>query len=352
MSESPAPSGALARTVLQLAVLAVLLGASLWIVRPFLIAGLWAATIAVATWPLLLRAQSLLGGRRSLAVALLTTLLSLILVLPAYLGVRAIVDVAHDVSNVSQSLASWSVPQPPEWLDGVPLVGAKLGARWRELAAERPEELAARVTPYASDIARWLASRIGGIGALLVQFVLTIVITAVLHAQGESAARGARRFARWVDGEQGDRAVELAGQAVRAVALGVIVTAIIQSALVGIGFAVAGVPFTGILTAAAFVLAVAQIGPLPLLVGAVIWGYANLGPVAATALLVWSLLCAAVDNVVRPILIRRGADFPLLLIFAGVIGGLIAFGVVGLFVGPVVLGVTYMLLGEWLAAAE
>ncbi len=344
--------GALARTVLQLAVLGVLLGASLWLVRPFLVAGVWAAMIAIATWPLLERVKSLCGGRRAPAVTVLTSVLVLLLAVPVYLGVRAVIDTAADVSSFSRSLVNWTVPQPPEWLDGVPLVGAKAAAEWRTAAAESPEQVAARVTPYADDVARWLVAEIGSLGAVLVQILLTIVITAILYSSGETAAAGVRRFARWLGGEQGERAVQLAAQAVRAVALGVIVTAILQSALVGLGLAVAGVPFAAALTVASFVLAVAQIGPIPVLIGAVIWAYANLGAGWATVFLVWAVFCSAIDNVVRPILIRRGADFPLLLIFAGVIGGLLAFGVVGLFVGPVVLGVTYTLLGDWVAAAE
>jgi predicted PurR-regulated permease PerM len=350
---SPEPrSGQLARMVLQLAVLGVLFGASLWIVRPFLLAGVWGAMIAIATWPLVLRLQSLLAGRRSLAVAAFALVLLLVLVIPLYFGIGAIVDTAHDVAGLSQSLTSWSVPQPPEWVETLPVVGAKVAGQWRELAAERPEELAARVTPYARDMAGWLVSQIGSIGTLLLQFLLTVLFTAILQAQGETAANGARRFARWLGGEQGEHAAQIAGGAVRAVALGVIVTALVQSALVGLGFALFGIPFAAILTALSFGLSVAQIGPAPLLIGAVIWAYMNLSGVWATMFLVWALFCATIDNIVRPVLIRRGADFPLLLIFTGVVGGLVAFGVVGLFIGPVVLGVTYTLLGEWLERSE
>jgi predicted PurR-regulated permease PerM len=120
--------------------------------------------------------------------------------------------------------------------------------------------------------------------------------------------------------------------------------------LVGLGFFVVGVPFAAVLTVLSFMLSVAQIGPLPLLIGAVIWTFSHEGAGWGSAYLFWAVLCATVDNVVRPILIKRGADLPLLLIFAGVIGGLFAFGVVGLFIGPVVLAVAYMLLAEWMSA--
>jgi predicted PurR-regulated permease PerM len=338
--------------MLQIAVLGALFATSLWIVRPFLAAGVWAAMIAIATWPLLIRVQGLLGGRRSLAVTALAGVLVLVLVIPLWLGIGALIEAARDVADLGEAATSWSVPQPPDWVERIPVAGAKVADQWRQLAAETPEQLASRVTPYARDVGRWLISEIGSIGGLLLQFLLTILFTAILHARGETAALGVRRFARWLGGDQGEDAATTAAQAVRAVALGVIVTAIVQSALVGAGFWAAGVPFGVILTAIAFVLAVAQIGPAPLLIGAVIWGYYNLPTGGATLFLVWALFCSAIDNVVRPVLIRRGADFPLLLIFTGVVGGLIAFGVVGLFIGPVVLGVTYMLLGEWIEQDE
>jgi len=141
----------------------------------------------------------------------------------------------------------------------------------------------------------------------------------------------------------------LAGQAIRAVALGVVVTAIVQAAAAGIGLAISGIPYAALLTAVIFMLCIAQLGPILVLAPAVIWLYWSGDPVWGTVLLVWTILVGALDNVLRPLLIRRGADLPLLLIFAGVIGGLISFGIIGLFVGPVVLAVTYRLLESWIA---
>ncbi|MFI5317769.1 MAG: AI-2E family transporter YdiK [Myxococcota bacterium] len=342
-------SAELARSALQLVALGALVATSLWILRPFLIAATWATMIAIATWPLLERTQALLAGRRALAIALLTLILLLALVVPLYLGIGAIVDNAEQIADWSHSLATWSVPQPPDWLQGVPLVGGKLASEWRALAEAGPEELAARVTPYARDLARWFVSEVGSIGALLVHFLLTVVFTAILYSRGEAAARAAEQFARRLAGAQGEKAARLAAQAVRAVALGVVVTALVQTALVGLGLGVAGIPFAAILTALCFVLSVAQIGPAPVLLGAVIWVYEVDGVLWGTAFLVWAILCSSVDNVIRPVLIRRGADLPLLLIFAGVIGGLVSFGVVGLFIGPAVLAVAYMLVLDWMA---
>ena len=342
-------SARLARAMLQLAALSTLIFTSLWILRPFLIAGTWAAMIAIATWPLLLQLQGLLGGRRAFAVTLLTLVLLLALVVPLYIGIGAIVDNIDDIASWSRQMANWTLPEPPSWLPGIPLLGAKAAAEWGAIAAQGPLALAEKVTPYARDLARWFVAEVGSFGGLLLNFLLTVVFTAIFWGSGESAASSAIRFARRLAGAQGESAAVLAGQAVRAVALGVVVTAVLQTVLVGLGLGVVGVPFAAILTALSFILSIAQIGPLPILVGAVIWVYSYEGAAWGTAYLVWAILCGTIDNLVRPLLIKRGADLPLLLIFGGVIGGLVAFGVIGLFIGPVVLSVGYTLLGAWIA---
>jgi predicted PurR-regulated permease PerM len=339
----------LARTVFQLLALGVLIVTSFWIVRPFLLSATWAAMIAVATWPLLLLTQAWLGGRRSLAVALMTSALLLLILVPVYLGATAIVDNAGHIVEWSQSLATLTLPGPPAWLASLPLAGPRLATGWQQFVAASPDEISARLEPVARMVALWFVGHVGGLGSLLVQSLLTVVVVAILYSKGETVVRAAAAFGRRIAGPRGEDALYLAGRAVRAVALGVIVTAIVQSALVGIGLAIAGVPFVTILVALVFVLAVAQLGPVLVLVPATFWVYTHSGTVWGTTFLLWAVLCGTIDNVLRPVLIRRGADLPLLLIFAGVIGGLIAFGVIGLFIGPVVLAVAYTLLAEWMS---
>jgi predicted PurR-regulated permease PerM len=202
------------------------------------------------------------------------------------------------------------------------------------------------------EAAKWLPGAFGSIGILGVEFLLTIVIAAIMFAQGETARAGLIRFGRRLAGDRGQSVVLLAGQAIRAVALGVVVTALVQTVLAGIGLAVAGVPFAALLTAIILISCIAQIGPLIILIPCVIWLFWNDHSVWGSVLLVWSIIVGMLDNVLRPMLIRKGADLPLLLIFAGVIGGLLAFGIIGLFVGPVVLAVTYTLLREWVAEQD
>jgi predicted PurR-regulated permease PerM len=316
---------------------------------PFLAATVWATMIVVATWPVMLAVQARLVGRRWAAVTVMTGIMLLVLVVPLTLAVTTIVGHADDIIRWSKSIVAAEIPAPPRWLEKIPLAGAKVADKWRELAATPHEELAAQATPYIQKTLYWFAGQAGGFGLVLLHFLLTLVVTAILYATGETAAIGVRRFARRLAADRGENSVILAGQAIRAVALGVVVTAIVQSAAAGIGLAVSGIPYAALLTAVIFILCIAQLGPILVLAPAVIWLYWSGDPVWGTVLLVWTVLVGAMDNVLRPLLIRRGADLPLLLIFAGVIGGLISFGIIGLFVGPVVLAVTYRLLESWIA---
>lgn len=351
--EVPAP---VARQDLTLTVLSVLLivafiAAAFWILRPFLLAVVWATMIVVATWPMMLRVQSVLR-RRSLAVVVMTLSMLLVFVAPLVLAIDAVIENADTMMQWARALAAKGFPAPPDWLPGLPLVGAQWSEKWAALAATGPDQLVARLSPYATQAAQWLFGAFGSAGALAVQLLLTIIVCVVMFANGETARHGLLRFGRRLGGDRGEGAVVLAGQAIRAVALGVVVTALVQTVLAGIGLALAGIPFAGLLTGIVLLLCIAQLGPILVLAPAVAWLYYDGAAGRGTALLVWTVLVGSLDNILRPILIRRGADLPLLLILSGVIGGLLAFGIVGLFVGPVVLAVGYTLLKQWLSEAN
>jgi predicted PurR-regulated permease PerM len=232
------------------------------------------------------------------------------------------------------------------------LVGEPTARAWEQIAAKGVQELLIRAAPYAADVTRWFVSQIGHVGEVLAQSVLTIVIAAILYAQGEPVAAGVRRFAGRLAGAPGEAAVALSARAIRGVALGVVVTAMVQSGLGGIGLALAGVPFAPVLTTVMFLSAVAQLGAVPVLVPAVIWLYWTGDATWGSVLLVVTVLVGTLDNVLRPLLITQGANLPFWLIFVGVIGGLIAFGLIGIFVGPVVLAVAYSLLDAWVRGEQ
>jgi predicted PurR-regulated permease PerM len=339
----------LTRTVLAVLTIGLLIAATLWILQPFLPSLVWATMIVVATWPLMIGIQARLWGRRWLAVTVMTLALLLVFVIPFSVAVGTIIEHVDEIGAWAKSVAKHELPPPPDWIAKLPLLGEKIDAVWREIVADGGAAFLPKIAPYVGHAARWFAGQVGGFGLVVVQFLLTVLIAAILYVSGESIGTGVRRFVRRLSGERGDSVVTLAGQAIRGVALGVVVTALVQAVLGGIGLAIAGIPFATILTAVMFILAIAQIGVWLVLVPAIIWLYWTGDVVWGTALLVWAVPVVGLDNILRPILIKRGADLPLLLIFAGVIGGLIAFGLIGIFVGPVLLAVTYTLLTSWVA---
>jgi len=339
----------IARVTLGVIFIGGLIAGSLWILSPFIASFVWATMIVVATWPAMRRLQGLFGGHRAPAVVVMTLGLLAILIVPLGVALQAILGHADQLAALLERLPGTQLPAAPEWLGKVPLAGEHMQAAWNRLAGEGMADLMAHAAPYAKATAGWFARQAGSFALVLVQFMVIVILSAVLYSGGESWAAWVRRFGRRLADEQGDRMVVLAGQAIRGVALGVVVTALLQSALGGIGLAIVGVPFAGVLTAIMFALCIAQLGPLLVLLGATAWAYASLGAGWGTFLLAWALVVGLMDNFVRPVLIRRGADLPLLLIFAGVMGGLVAFGVVGIFVGPVVLAVAYTLLDNWVA---
>lgn len=337
----------LTQTTLRVLSIGLLTAASFWIARPFLPATIWATMIVIATWPVMLRVQSILGGKRSLAVAAMTLTLLLVFVVPASLAAITVFQNSGIVMEWLHAFRTEPLPQPPSWMEGVPLVGEKVAGAWREAIQGGPDSLVARIAPYLGQIFNWFVGTLGGLGMLVVQFLLTVLISGIIYANGESAARAVKRFGRRMGGTRGEDSMVLAGKAIRGIAMGVVVTALLQTLATGVGLAVAGVPAAGLLTVLAFVLCIAQLGPGLVLLGATGWLYWSGSHVAATLLLVYSIPVGAMDNVIRPVLIRKGVDLPLMLIMSGVIGGLMAFGIVGIFVGPVVLAVGHTLLDAW-----
>jgi len=338
--------------VLSVLFISLLIAATFWILSPFLTSILWATIVVVATWPLLLRLQGSLGGSRGLAVTIMTLAILLVVFVPLGLAVSTIVSNAQSVTTGIKSLETIALPPAPAWLAGIPLAGARIAEKWTSFAALDAEQRLAVLTPYVQSGLQWFAAKVGSVGTMVLQFLLTTIISAILMANGERVRDGILRFAQRLAGQQGRDATVLAGQTIRSVVLGVVLTAVIQSAIGGAGLFITGIPAAGLLAAVMFFLCLSQLGPLPVLLPAVGWLYWSGQAGWGTALLVVALIAGAFDNVVRPLLIKRGADLPLILIFAGVLGGLLAFGIIGLFIGPVVLSVGYTLIGAWVSDGE
>jgi predicted PurR-regulated permease PerM len=338
----------LTRIVLMVLFIGGLIAAAFWVLRPFLGAIIWAVMIVVATWPLMRQVQGALWGKRWLAVSAMTLVLLLVLVAPLSAAIGTVVANADLIAGWAKHLRDLKLPSPPSWLASLPLVGESAAKFWQEVATQGVESIADDVAPYAGALTKWFVSQIGTVGGLFIQFLLTVVAAAVMYSHGEEFARWAQRFGARLGGENGEGAVRLSGQAIRGVALGVVVTALVQAAVGGTGLVIAGVPFAAVATALMFLFAVAQVGAVPVLIVPVIWLYWSGSPGRGTFLLVVTIIAGTLDNFLRPILIKKGVDLPFLLIFIGVIGGLIGFGLIGLFIGPVVLAVAHTLLNAWL----
>jgi predicted PurR-regulated permease PerM len=347
-----APAWDLTRILLAVAAIGSLVATSFWVLRPFLPAVIWATMIVVATWPALCAVQARLGGRRSLAVAVMTLAMLTVLAAPLAVATVTIVEHADLVVAWVKSVGERPIPAPPQWVGALPLAGPRLAKEWQNLASAGPEDLASRVAPYLAGVVAWLIAQVGNVGSLFVQLLLTVGVSAVMYARGEVAAAGVLAFARRLAGEPGERVVRLSAGAIRAVALGIVVTALVQAVIGSIGLAVTGVPHALLLGSIMFLLAIAQIGPMPVLLSGAIWLYLNGHTVWAVVLLGWTVATGSLDNVLRPTLIRKGADLPFILIFAGVLGGMLSFGLIGLFLGPVVLAVTYTLLVAWVTEGD
>ena len=343
----PDPRADLPRTILATLALLALIGAAVWILRPFIAPILWATMIVVATWPLLRTLQRWCFGSRVAAVTLMMLLLVLVLVVPLALAIDALIANANNASAWTARLDALSVPPPPANVRDWPVVGPLLERAWTQIAALTHQELLAHLAPEASGLFRWFMAKLGTLGALLLEMILTMIVAAVLYAEGEVVAHFTQHLASRLSGDRGVQAVRLAGQAIRGIALGVVGTALIQTAFVALGLAITGVPPVTLLAGLCFLLAVAQIGPVPVLVPATAWLFWSGHPGLGWLLVVWTLIAITADNVLRPLLIKRGADLPFLLIIAGVVGGLMSFGLIGIFVGPVILAVSWTLLEAW-----
>lgn len=348
--DNPRRPGDVTHATLLVLFIGLLVVLTFWVLSPFLTSLLWAVVVCIAMWPILLRLEAFLGGRRGVAVAVMTATILLLVFVPVTLALATIVSNAKNITAEIKSFESLPLPSPPAWLDRIPFGGDRMAAEWGRFVALDPQQRSAELTPYVQTALQWFVLQAGGVGRILIQFLLAAIISAIGFAKGEAVRDGILRFAARLGGQQGRDTATLAARTIRGVVLGVVVTALIQSAIAGTGLFMSGVPAAGLLTAVVLFLCLAQLGPLLVVIPAVAWLFWSGKTVSGTTLLVIGVIAGTLDNVVRPVLIKRGADLPLLLIFAGVIGGLIAFGIIGLFIGPVVLSVAYTLLTTWVSS--
>ena len=262
---SPQAQNDLTRTTLVVLFIGVLIVGSLWTMLPFLGALIWATTIVVATWPLMLRVQRLVGGKQNLATVVMTSVALAIFIVPFSLAIGALIEGAAQGADLLRTYLTNGLGPPPDWVNKLPWVGAELPMSGGSLPRAAPTCCSKRCGRMSVRSPLPSCRSPAGLAPRLLHFLLTVIIAAILYSNGEVAAEGVLRFFRRFGDRRGEEIVHLAGQSIRGVALGVVVTAIVQSLIAGLGLWVAGVPRPGLLTAVIFVLGIAQLGPLPVL---------------------------------------------------------------------------------------
>lgn len=334
------------RLLVQILLLA-LLGAGLWVMAPFISALLWGAILAFASWPLMRLLTRALGGRETLAASLLTTAWILIVALPlVWLGFN-LADHIRDATAFVRDVQVDGLPDAPTWLGGIPVVGERLVSWWQSLD-QQGAALLASVKPHLGQVGNWLLARSAQIGSGVLELTLSLVFVFFFYRDGPRLSAFVLRLLHRLMGDRAEYYLELVAGTVQRVVNGVIGTAAAQGVLALIGFLIAGVPGAIVLGLVTFMLSLIPMGP-------------PLAWIPATGWLVWkgeygmavflgawgTFIISGVDNVLKPYLISRGGNLPLVIVLLGVFGGLIAFGFIGLFIGPTLLAVGYSLLLDW-----
>lgn len=330
----------------RIGILVVLVAWCFSIVRPFVIPIAWGVIIAVSAHSSYLKLRRLLGGRGGLAATLLVILGLVLLMVPAVLLSGTLVDAAQGLAKGFEE-GTLAVPPPPESVRDWPLVGEGLSTFWAQ-ASENLAATVAKLAPQLKAVGGWLLSTAAGAGFGLLQFVIAIIIAGVFLANSEAGGAFARALAARLAGERGADFATLAEATVRSVTRGILGVALIQSTLAGIGFLAIGIPGAGLWALLCLLLSTVQIGIVPITLPIVIYVLATADTVPAVLFLVWSIFVGTIDNVLKPILLGRGVEVPMAVIFVGAIGGFISSGIIGLFVGSVVLVLGYKLFLAWL----
>jgi predicted PurR-regulated permease PerM len=340
-------------TALALLLVLLLIAATFRILLPFAGVLTYAVILATATAGLFERMAKLLNGRRRLAAFLFGVLAAVITVVPLIYFSSAVADAVPIAQQWRLSaVSSHNIPNLPDWIAGLPLIGDKLTSAWRELQLEGLGVLQ-HYQPQLVAAGGWLLDLSLGLAGAVLEIFLGVIVAAIMHASGSGMVASLSAIAERIAGSEGARLLDAARRAIQGVAIGVIGTALLEGLLAWIGFAIAGVPGAVALAALTFLLATIQVGPLLVWLPVAIW-LASQGQIGwAIFLAVWGVvLLMGADNIVKPILIARSGQLPTLVLFVGVIGGLAAWGFTGMFIGATTLAILWTVLQAWLGTKE
>jgi len=332
---------------IRLVLAAIVVYWSFILLRPFIAILIWAAILSVALYPIYLVLKRILGGHSTLSACLLTILALVIILAPVSALMVALVD---NLSSIAAGISkgTLTIPPPPPYVADWPLIGEKLSAFWQTASVELGKALVS-IEPQLKQAAVKVLELIGSIGLGVVQFTVAIVIAGFTYSRAEAIQKAFKTFAARAAPNVGPSFIDLAGGTVRSVARGVVGISLLQAILFGIGALVAGIPLAGLWTFLALILAIVQIGPGLVIIPVIIYAWSTMETLGAIILTVYLVPVMLLDNVLKPVVMGRGLPVPMLVIFIGVIGGTVAHGLIGLFVGPIVLALGYELGRAWIA---
>ncbi len=333
-------------TTIRIGIVLLLAAWCFQIIQPFVVPIVWGVIIAIAVYPVFLWVLKLLSGRRKLAAALVTILGLLFLITPTVMLSDTLVGTVRYLAATVQE-GTLSIPPPPDSVAAWPLIGKPLHKFW-SLASVNLEAALVEIGPQLKPFTGWLLGAVAGTGLSILIFIVSIVISGFFLATAESGYRAAQAVFTRLAGDRGPEFAKLAETTVRSVARGILGVAFIQSLLAGIGFMAAGVPGAGFWAVLCLLLSVIQIGPTLVLVPSVIYVFSTGDTLTAVVFTVWSIFVGVLDNILKPILLGRGVNVPMAVIFIGAIGGFLSMGIIGLFVGSIVLVLGYTLFMAWL----
>jgi predicted PurR-regulated permease PerM len=317
------------------------------IVRPFILPALWGAIFAVALYPSFIKLQTLLGGRPKLAATLMTLVALALLIIPTVILSQSLVENAHKLSKEIEA-ETLTIPPPSEKVKEWPIIGRWLDKTWR-LASTNLDAALDKFTPQLKAGGRKLLSFAAGVGAEILMIVIAVIIAGAMMVYARNGTQAMETIAGRLVGEKGGTdIVHLIVATIRSVAQGVLGVALIQSILAGIGMMVVGVPFTGLWTFVVLVLAIVQLPTILVLGPIVLFVFSTAETTPAVIFAIWSVMVGVSDTFLKPLFLGRGMDIPMLVILLGAIGGMVLSGIIGLFVGAVVLAVGYKLFVAWL----
>ena len=316
------------------------------IIHPFVGPIVWGIIIAVGTFPIYGWVRHWVTERNWLAATLMTVALLVILVFPVVFLVTVLIDNLRVVSDqLRQGLLV--IPPPPQEIKDWPVIGASIEKVWG-MASENLEVAIQHITPQLRAFVSPLLGAAATVGLNIVKVIVAVVLAGVFLAYSEEGYRLSRAIGRRLAGQQGGELVDLAEATMRSVVRGVLGVALIQSSAVGLGLVVAGVPLAGLWTVLALILCIVQIGPMLIMGPAVVYIFSTSDTLPAVLFLIWSIFTGLLDNFLKPLLLGRGLDVPMIVIFMGAIGGLLMSGIIGLFVGAVVLALGFKVFNAWL----